>query len=58
MLIDFIIKLPISKELGIKTKYNLILVIIDQLTKYTIFTLFRESFMVENLVYVIESVLL
>ena len=47
---DFIIKLPISKDLVTKVKYDNILVIIDRFTKYVRFKLYKEVIGVEELV--------
>jgi hypothetical protein len=45
-------KLLFSKDLVIKTKYNIILIIIDKLTKFEYITLFREIYIIEELVYI------
>ena len=58
MSIDFIVKLPKSKELTTGIEYDLILVIINQLTKYAIFRPFREGFTAEDLAYVVKDMLL
>ena len=47
---DFIIKLPISKDLVTKVKYNNILVIINRFTKYVRFKPYKEATGVEELV--------
>ena len=44
---DFIIKLPESTDLVSKNKFNLIMVMVDRLTKYSILVPFREVFSVE-----------
>ena len=41
---DFIIKLLTLTDIVIKEKYDLILVIIDKLTKYTEMILFKETY--------------
>jgi hypothetical protein len=41
--LDFIVKLPLSKELMTKVKYDSILVITDRLTKYGHFVLYIEA---------------
>ncbi len=41
---DFIIKLPQSANLVTNDKYDLIIVIVDKLTKYTIIILYKESY--------------
>ena len=48
---DFIVKLPISKELGLINKYNSIFVIINWLSKYVYFILCREDITVEEFAY-------
>ena len=50
VVIDFIIKLLISKDLVTKVKYDNILVIIDRFTKYIKFELYKEVTGVEELV--------
>jgi hypothetical protein len=49
--LDFITKLPLSKDLMTKVKYNSILVITDRLTKYTYFINYLESSNAEDLAY-------
>ena len=44
---DFIIKLPKSKDLLIGQEYDSILVIVDRLIKYIIFILYLETVGVE-----------
>ena len=41
--IDFIVKLPLSKDTVTDAKYNSILVVVDILTKYTHFISWREK---------------
>ena len=41
---DFIVKLPKSKDPTTGIAYNSILVIVDKLTKYAHFVLFKESY--------------
>jgi hypothetical protein len=40
---DFIVKLPKSKDLVTGIEYDLILIVIKQIIKYRYFILFRES---------------
>ena len=54
-IIDFIVKLLKLQKLIIRIKYNLILVIIDRLIKYTCFILYKESSIVEDLIQVTIS---
>ena len=39
---DFVVKLLLSIDLWTKIKYNLILVILNRLTKYRYFVLYKE----------------
>jgi hypothetical protein len=48
---DFIIKLPVSKESGTNQSYDSIFIAIDRLTKYGYFILCREDMLAENLAY-------
>ena len=41
---DFVVKLPKSKDLVIQDAFDLIIVIVDKLTKYTIIVLFKELY--------------
>jgi hypothetical protein len=49
--LNFIVKLPPSVKPIIEVVYNFILVIIDRLTKYGYFILYKESLLIEKLVY-------
>jgi hypothetical protein len=49
--LDFIIKLPLSKELITGVVYDFIMVVINRLTKYTYFISYLESFSAEDLAY-------
>jgi hypothetical protein len=49
--LDFIVKLPLSKEVLTGVTYNSILVVIDRLTKYAYFILYKEGLIVEELIY-------
>ena len=47
MIIDFIVKLLKLEYLVTRKKYNLILVVVDKLTKYSLIVLFKENYNVE-----------
>jgi hypothetical protein len=51
VILDFIIKLLSSVELMIEVVFDLILVVIDRLTKYGYFILYKESLLAEKLAY-------
>ncbi len=55
MLIDFIVKLPKSKEPITRVKYDLILVIIKRLMRYSIFILYKEASIAKDLIYAINK---
>jgi hypothetical protein len=48
---NFIVKLPVSKELGINQSYDFIFIVTDRLTKYGYFISYREDMLVKNLAY-------
>ena len=50
---DFIVKLPLLKELIIRTVYNSILIINDILIKYIYLMPYKEALTVEDLAYII-----
>ena len=43
-MMDFIVKLPKSKDINTDIKYNNILIVIDKLIKYTYFILYMKKF--------------
>ena len=49
---DFIMKLPKLKELMTQKKYDLILVMIDKLTKYKYFISYLKELIAEDLAYI------
>jgi hypothetical protein len=51
MTLNFIIKLPPSVKLITEVVFDAILVIIDRLTKYGYFILYKESLSAEKLIY-------
>ena len=56
--LDFIIKLPILKEPLIDIIYNSILVIMNTLTKYIYLKLYKEVFIVKELVYIFNKIVI
>jgi hypothetical protein len=50
---DFIIKLPKSKELITEIKYDLILIIIKRLIRYRIFVLYIKASFAKDLAYIV-----
>jgi hypothetical protein len=53
--LDFITKLPKSKEPITKTSFDSILVITDRLTKYDYFIPYKESSLAEDLAYMFNK---
>jgi hypothetical protein len=51
MALDFVTKLPLSKELMTEVIYDFIMVVINRLTKYAYFISYFESSSAEDLVY-------
>jgi hypothetical protein len=49
--LDFIIKLPPSKEALTGVTYNSILIVTDRLTKYAHFIFYKEGLTAEELIY-------
>jgi hypothetical protein len=49
--LDFIIKLPLLKEVLIGVIYDSILIVTDRLTKYAYFISYKEDLTAEELVY-------
>ena len=58
MALDFIIKLPKSKEPLIGIEYDSILVKVDKLIKYAYFELYREKLIVEDLIYIFTKIVI
>jgi hypothetical protein len=52
---NFIVKLPVSKELGINQSYDSIFIATNRLTKYGYFIPCREDMLVENLAYLFNK---
>ena len=57
VIIDFIIKLLRLAHLVTKEKYDLILVVVDKLTKYSLIILFKENYNIEQLRFVLLNTL-
>jgi hypothetical protein len=53
--LDFVTKLPLSKELMTGVIYDFIMVVTDRLTKYVYFIPYFESFLAENLAYIFHK---
>jgi hypothetical protein len=51
IILDFVIKLLLSRDLITRVKYNSILVITDRLTKYIYIILYLKASTIENLAY-------
>ena len=49
---DFIVKLPLSKKLIIRTKFDSILVVVNRLIKWEMFIPYKELFIAEDLAYI------
>ena len=58
MSIDFIVKLPKSKEAMTGVKFDLILVIIKRLMRYGIFILYKEASIAKDLAYAINKTII
>jgi hypothetical protein len=52
MALDFIIKLPLFKELIIRVIYDFIIIVINRFTKYAYFISYFENSLAENLAYI------
>ena len=50
---DFVVKLLKSKDLVTQDAFDLIIVIVDKLTKYTIIVLFKELYKVDQLAFIL-----
>jgi hypothetical protein len=50
--LNFIIKLPLLREIFIKVTYNLILIVTDRLTKYAYFIFYKKGSTAEELIYI------
>jgi hypothetical protein len=52
MALNFVTKLPLSKELMTGVVYNSIMVVTDRLTKYAYFISYFKNFLAEDLAYI------
>ena len=52
---NFIIKLSKSKDATIKEEYNMILIIVNQLTKYSHIIVFKEKYTAEQLRHIVMN---
>jgi hypothetical protein len=50
--LDFIIKLPLFKELMTGVMYDSVIVVINRLTKYVYFISYFENFLAKDLAYI------
>ena len=55
---DFIVKLPLLKEPLTGISYDTIVVIVDILTKYAYFKLYRETSTAEDLAYIFNKIVI
>jgi hypothetical protein len=53
--LDFVIKLPLFKELMTGMIYNSIMIVTDRLTKYAYFIPYLKNFLAEDLVYMFHK---
>jgi hypothetical protein len=58
IILDFVVKLLLSRDLIIGIEYDFILVIMDKLTKYIYIILYLEASIVEDLAYVFLRVVI
>jgi hypothetical protein len=57
IILDFVIKLLLSRDLITRIKYDFILVVMDKLTKYIYMILYLKASIVEDLAYVFLRVI-
>jgi hypothetical protein len=50
--LDFIVKLPLLKEIFIRVTYDSILIVIDRLIKYAYFIFYKKDLTAEELIYI------
>jgi hypothetical protein len=56
IVLDFVVKLLLLRDLITRIKYDFILVIIDRLTKYNYIILYLEANIIEDLAYMLLRV--
>jgi hypothetical protein len=57
IVLDFVIKLLLSRDLIIKIEYDFILVITNRLTKYIYIILYLEANIIKNLAYIFLKII-
>jgi hypothetical protein len=57
IVLDFVIKLLLLRNLITRIEYDFILVVTDRLTKYTYIILYLEASIIENLVYIFLKII-
>jgi hypothetical protein len=55
VVLDFVIKLPLFRELITGVIYDFIMVVTDRLTKYVYFIPYFKSFLAEDLAYIFHK---
>jgi hypothetical protein len=58
IILDFVVKLLLSRDLITGIEYDFILVIMDRLTKYIYIILYLEASIIENLAYVFLRIII
>jgi hypothetical protein len=58
IVLDFVVKLLLSRDLIIRIEYDFILVITDRLIKYTYIILYLETSITKNLAYVFLRIII
>jgi hypothetical protein len=53
--LNFIVKLPLLKEVLTGVTYDLILVVIDRLTKYAYFIFYKKGLTIKELIYIFNK---
>jgi hypothetical protein len=58
IVLDFVVKLLLSRDLIISIEYDFILIVTDRLTKYIYIILYLETSTAENLVYIFLRIII